>query len=59
NVVEADDKKSARLNCINHLLGQIEYKDLTPPPLKLPKRQKNIDYERPPMDMQKFVPDKF
>ncbi|MGB3298209.1 MAG: polyphosphate kinase 2 [Phormidesmis sp.] len=59
NVVEADDKKSARLNCISHLLGQIEYKDLTPPPLKLPKRQKNIDYERPPMDMQKFVPDKF
>lgn len=59
NVVEADDKKSARLNCIGHLLSQIEYKDLTPPPLKLPKRQKNINYERPPMDMQNFVPEKF
>ena len=59
NVVEANDKKSARLNCISHLLSQIEYKDLTPPPLKLPKRQKNIDYERPPMNMQKFVPEKF
>lgn len=59
NVVEANDKKSARLNCISHLLNQIEYKDLTPPPLKLPKRQKNIDYERPPMDMQNFVPEKF
>ena len=59
NVVAADDKKSARLNCISHLLSQIEYKDLTPPPLKLPKRQKNIDYERPPMDTQNFVPDKF
>lgn len=59
NVVEANNKKSARLNCISHLLSQIEYKDLTPPPLKLPKRQKNIDYERPPMDMQNFVPEKF
>ena len=59
NVVEADDKKKARLNCISHLLSQIEYKDLTPPPLKLPKRQKNIDYKRPPMNTQNFVPDKF
>jgi len=59
NVVEADDKKRARLNCISHLLNQIAYEDLTPPPLKLPKRQKNIDYERPPMDTQHFVPDQF
>ncbi len=59
NVVEADDKKSARLNCISHLLSQIEYEDLTPPPLKLPKRQKNIDYERPPMETQNFVPQKY
>ena len=59
NVVEADDKKRARLNCINHLLDQIEYEDLTPPPIKLPPRQKNIDYERPPMSTQNFVPEKF
>ncbi|MGB3790761.1 MAG: polyphosphate kinase 2 [Phormidesmis sp.] len=59
NVVEADDKKRARLNCISHLLQQIDYEDLTPPPLKLPKRQQNIDYERPPMATQHFVPDKF
>lgn len=59
NVVEADDKKRARLNCINHLLEQIKYKDLTPPPLKLPKRQDEGDYKRPPMEMQKFVPEKF
>ncbi len=59
NVVEADDKKRARLNCISHLLGQIKYKDLTPPPLKLPKRQKEGDYKRPPMEMQKFVPEKY
>jgi len=59
NVVEADDKKRARLNCISHLLNQIDYEDLTPPPLKLPKRQKNIDYERPPLKDQNFVPDNF
>ncbi len=59
NVVEGDDKKRARLNCISHLLGQIKYKDLTPPPLKLPKRQKEGDYKRPPREMQKFVPEKF
>ena len=59
NVVEADNKKRARLNCINHLLDQIEYEDLTPPPIKLPPRQKNIDYERPPMSTQNFVPEKF
>ena len=59
HVVEADDKKRARLNCISHLLSQIEYEDLTPPPLKLPKRQKNIDYERPPLSEQNFIPDAF
>ncbi|WP_121968588.1 polyphosphate kinase 2 [Leptolyngbya sp. BC1307] len=59
HVVEADDKKRARLNCINHLLTQIDYGDLTPPPMKLPPRQENIDYERPPMSTQNFVPEKF
>jgi len=59
NVVKADDKRRARLNCITHLLSQIDYEDLTPPPLKLPKRQKNKDYERPPLEMQNFVPDNY
>ncbi|MGB5914824.1 MAG: polyphosphate kinase 2 [Phormidesmis sp.] len=59
HVVEADDKKRARLNCISHLLNQIAYEDLTPPPLKLPKRQKNIDYERPPLETQSFIPDQY
>ncbi len=59
NVVEADEKKRARLNCISHLLNQIAYEDLTPPPLALPKRQKNIDYERPPLKDQNFIPDRY
>lgn len=56
-VVEADDKKRARLNCIAHLLSIIEYEDLTPKPIELPPRQKELDYVRPPMSTQNFVPD--
>ncbi|WP_373693611.1 polyphosphate kinase 2 [Limnofasciculus baicalensis] len=56
-VVEADDKKRARLNCITHLLSMIEYEDLTPKPIELPPRQKELDYVRPPMSTQNFVPD--
>ncbi|HBE18735.1 MAG TPA: polyphosphate kinase 2 [Cyanobacteria bacterium UBA11149] len=56
-VVEADDKKRARLNCIDHLLSMIEYEDLTPKPIKLPPRQKEMDYVRPPISTQNFVPD--
>ncbi len=59
HVVEADHKRRARLNCISHLLSQIKYNDLTPSPITLPPRQKSIEYERPPMGMQSFVPSKF
>ena len=56
-VVEADDKKRARLNCIAHLLSMIHYEDLTPKSIKLPPRQKEMDYVRPPISNQNFVPD--
>jgi len=56
-VVNADNKKKARLNCIRHLLDQISYKDLTPKPLKLPPRQKRKGYRRPPLSEQHFVPE--
>ena len=58
-VVNADDKKSARLNCISHLLSLIPYEDLTPEPIKLPPRQKNKGYIRPPMSDQTFVPEEY
>ncbi len=57
HVVHADDKKRARLNCIAHLLSQIEYKDLTPASLALPQRKKDNTYTRPPMADQTFVPE--
>jgi polyphosphate kinase 2 len=56
-VVQADDKKRARLNCITHLLSMVDYNDLTPPPIKLPRRQSDAGYTRPPMDLQRFVPE--
>jgi polyphosphate kinase len=56
-VVNADDKRRARLNCIAHLLSMIPYEDLTPPPLELPPRQPDPGYVRPPLSEQTFVPE--
>ncbi len=58
-VVEADDKRRARLNCIAHLLSMIGYKDLTPKPVKLPPRQKDGKYVRPPLELQNFIPERY
>jgi hypothetical protein len=55
--VQADVKKRARLNCIRHLLDQIPYEDLTPKPVKLPKREGGGAYIRPPFTDQTLVPD--
>jgi polyphosphate kinase 2 len=55
-VVNADSKKRARLNCISHLLSQIEYDDVLHKKMKLPPRQKRKKgYVRPPMSDQTFV----
>ncbi len=56
-VVNADDKKRARLNCISHLLSSIPYEDLTPEPITLPPRQDKGGYIRPPLTDQSFVPE--
>ena len=56
-VVNADDKKCARLNCIRHLLSLVPYKDLTPEPIVLPPRQSDGSYVRPPITDQTFVPE--
>ncbi|HYM83492.1 MAG TPA: polyphosphate kinase 2 [Candidatus Dormibacteraeota bacterium] len=56
-VVNADDKKRARLNVIHHLLSLIPYQDLTPEPIVLPPRQEDKGYVRPPIGEQTFVPE--
>jgi polyphosphate kinase 2 len=56
-VVDGDVKKRARLNVISHLLSIIDYEDLSPTPVELPRRQADIGYVRPPMSDQNFVPE--
>ena len=57
-IVEADDKRRARLNCIAHLLTQVPYESREEPKhQKLPKRQPDDGYVRPPRDFRRYVPD--
>ena len=55
-VVNADDKATARLNCIHHLLSAIPYSEPQSPHLELPARQDDTAYVRPPVEEQTFVP---
>jgi polyphosphate kinase 2 len=57
-VVEADDKRTARLNLIAHLLDQIPYEPVKHPPVVFPPRQTRA-YVRPPADTQTFVPERY
>jgi polyphosphate kinase 2 len=59
-VIEGDDKRRARLNCISHLLSMIPYQDVLPKPFKLPPRKPpSKGYVRPPLSEQTFVPQIF
>jgi polyphosphate kinase len=55
HIVDADNKKRARLNCIANLLRQIPYKDLFPVELDLPVRQPDTGYKRPKKSQQRWV----
>jgi polyphosphate kinase 2 len=55
-VVNADNKKQARLNCIAHFLQQVPYENMTPVEIEVPPRQGDIGYKRPKMSSQRFVP---
>jgi hypothetical protein len=56
-VVNSDNKKRARLNCIAHLLSRVPYRDLRPVEIELPGRQVDTGYKRPKMTDQRFVPE--
>ncbi len=58
HVLESDDKRSARINMISHLLSTIPYRDMEPPSLKLPHRPPPQGYVRTPRNMQAYVPDR-
>jgi polyphosphate kinase 2 len=57
-VVEADDKRTARLNLISHLLEQVPYERLPSEKIELPPRQERA-YVRPPVETQTFVPNRY
>jgi polyphosphate kinase len=54
-IIDADNKKRARLNCIAHLLTRVPYKDLRPIEIELPARQADTGYKRPKMSSQRWV----
>ena len=59
-VVDGDEKRRARLNCISHLLSIIPYEEVKQPELKLPPRQKpESGYVRPPKQSMRWVPEKY
>jgi polyphosphate kinase 2 len=58
-VVEAVDKKRARLNCIAHLLDQIPYDDVPKAEVILPERVRHEDYERHPVPEEMYVPERY
>jgi len=55
-IVEADDKKRARLNCIHHLLEQIPRGETETPQIDLPAREYNANYLRAPVPREMVVP---
>ncbi len=56
-VVRADDKKKARLNCIQHLLGEMPYVEVERPAIALPERERSDDYLRQPVPQEIFIPE--
>jgi len=58
-VVQAVDKKRARLNCIQHLLDQFDYHEVEHPEIQLPQRERHPDYERRPVPQDMFVPERY
>jgi polyphosphate kinase 2 len=58
HVVDADDKKAARLNVISHLLETVPHRDVPHEAVKLPPRQERA-YTRPPIDSQTWVPQRY
>ena len=56
-VVQAVDKKKARLNCISHLLAQMPYHEVDHPAIDLPERVRHADYLRHPVPAEMYVPE--
>jgi len=58
-IVEGNEKKRARLNCIDHMLSQVPYEEVYQEPITLPERVFNPDYERAVLPKNLYVPEKY
>ena len=58
-IVQAVDKKKARLNCISHLLDQMPYHEVEHPAIALPERVRHADYLRHPVPAEMYVPETY
>jgi polyphosphate kinase 2 len=58
-IIDGNDKKKARINCIAHLLSQIPYQEVDHPQVELPERVHNPDYIRGPIPPEMYVPNVF
>jgi polyphosphate kinase 2 (PPK2 family) len=58
-IVEGNDKKKARLNCIAHLLDQIPYEEVPSETIELPERVFNPDYDRQTLPSELYVPERY
>ena len=58
-IVEGNDKKRARLNCIDHLLTQVPYEEVQHEEISLPDRVFNPEYERAVLPPELYVPEKY
>ncbi len=56
-VINADNKKLARLNCIHDFLNKIPYEEVKQKKIKLPTKHEDDNYVRPPIDSQRWIPD--
>ena len=59
HIVEGNEKKRARLNCIAHLLSMIPYAEVPHDPVTLPQRVFNPDYERRVLPSELYVPERY
>ncbi len=55
--IESDDKRASRINVISHLLSEIRHEHEEPEKVDIPARPPATDYERPPREQHKHVPD--
>jgi len=58
-IVQAVDKKRARLNCIDHLLSLVPYQEVDHPEVVLPERVRNPEYIRNPVPADMIIPEKY